>query len=239
MKPVTLFIADLHLNEQQPEVYQRFLLFLKDKARKARALYILGDLFEYYLGDDAQSEFIQKVGFELGRLSNEFNTDCYFMPGNRDFLLLSQFSPALKILQDPTVIDLDGDKVLLTHADELCTDDVEYQKIRKQLRSQKWQHWFLSLSIDERIAFAKQARQQSQEHTQSQNNEIMDVNQGAVEQLFRECKVRLMIHGHTHRPAFHSLEVDSLPCIRMVLGDWHNQCSTIENKNNTFRLLTY
>ena len=235
-----LFIADLHLNDQQPLTYQKFKDFLDNKARNARALYILGDLFEYYLGDDAMVGVIKQVCHDLKELVTQHKVQCFFMPGNRDFLLSSGFSQktSLTILKDPTCIQLDHKKVILTHADELCTDDTEYQKVRLQLRDPKWQQWFLSLSIQDRIEFAKQARIKSQQHTQRSDDQIMDVNRQAVEDLFLKHQTTYMLHGHTHRPSFHNHVINNISHQRMVLGDWHYQTSYIEYKNNNFQLVT-
>jgi UDP-2,3-diacylglucosamine hydrolase len=237
----TLFIADLHLHDQLDETYHRFKLFLNSKARSARALYILGDLFEYYLGDDAIGGVAQKVCADLNDLANKHHTQCFFMAGNRDFLIANDFSQlsATALLSDPTVITLDNQDIVLTHADQLCTDDHEYQKIRKQLRSEQWQKSFLQLSIPQRIEFAKGARKQSKNHTQSTDMGIMDVNQKAVNELFKHSNTTLMIHGHTHRPAFHHLTIKQKTYQRMVLGDWHYQSSYIEHKNKHFQLVTY
>lgn len=235
MNQSTLFIADLHLNDNQPEIYQRFKEFIDNKARNARALYILGDLFEYYLGDDALSSVAQKVNQDLNDLFTNHQTQCYFMAGNRDFLLSNNFanSSKTKLIKDSTTIQLGDQSVILTHGDALCTDDIEYQKIRLQLRSTQWQQWFLSQSIQERIDFAKKARIQSQTHTQSADIDIMDVNQAAVDSLFKQHDTKYMIHGHTHRPAFHITQEQQ----RMVVGDWHYQTSYIEYENNNFQLI--
>ncbi len=237
-----LFIADLHLNDAEPEVYQRFSLFLRDHARDADALYILGDLFEYYLGDDALTSVAQKVGQDLKKLQEHYQTDCYFMAGNRDFLLASDFAKKahLTLLDNQTLINLEGNQqLLLSHGDEMCTDDIEYQKVRLQLRSAQWQQWFVSQSIEDRIAFAKQAREQSQQHTSSTDSTIMDVNAQAVNDAFVKYNCQLMLHGHTHRPAFHQMTIDNKSHQRMVVGDWHYQTSFIEYKNNHFQLLSY
>lgn len=235
----TLFIADLHLNARQPEVYQRFEKFLKSKARSARALYILGDLFEYYLGDDAMDETAGKVCDDLRCISQKFNTLIFFMPGNRDFLLKDKFtkSAGMTLLEDPSVIHLDKKRIILTHADELCTDDIEYQKIRLMFRNPDWQKQFLSLSIQDRIRFAEQARKQSQQHTNTTSSDIMDVNTQAVEDLFLKTNCNIMIHGHTHRPAFHSHEIDGKIHQRLVVGDWHYQTSYLEYCNGNFTLV--
>ena len=236
-----LFIADLHLNEEQPAIYQRFKQFLLEQAQQADALFILGDLFEYYLGDDANDQLAQTVAEDLRKISQKHHTECYFMAGNRDFLLSQDFAKRaeLTILDNQSMITVDGQPLLLSHGDELCTDDIAYQKIRQQLRSSQWQQWFLSQSIDERIAFAQQAREQSQQHTKNTQAEIMDVNQAAVLTCFAENDCQLMLHGHTHRPAFHQFEVDNKPHKRMVVGDWHHQTSFIRYKNHHFQLLSY
>ncbi len=233
-----LFIADLHLNDNQPEIYHRFKAFLDNKARNARALYILGDLFEYYLGDDAKVGVIEQVAIDLDELTDKYHTKCFFMAGNRDFLLGNNFNKNLVLLDDPSLIKLDGQKLILTHADALCTDDVEYQKVRRQLRDPKWQTWFLNQSIPERIEFAQKARMQSQQHTQTADTQIMDVNQQAVDDLFNQYNATLMLHGHTHRPGFHQTQTGNKSRQRMVLGDWHYQCSTIEHFKGSFKLVT-
>ncbi len=233
-----LFIADLHLNDNQPEIYHRFKNFLDNKARNARALYILGDLFEYYLGDDAKQGVIEQVAHDLDELSEKHQTECYFMAGNRDFLLGHNYNNSLILLDDSSLIELDGQKIILTHADALCTDDSDYQKIRQQLRDAQWQEWFLSQSIPERIEFAQNAREQSQQHTQSADSQIMDVNQQAVDDLFNQYNASLMVHGHTHRPGFHQTQAKNNARQRMVLGDWHYQISYIEYFKGDFQLIT-
>ena len=234
-----LFIADLHLSDNQPEIYHRFKAFLDNKARNARALYILGDLFEYYLGDDAKVGVIEQVAHDLDELSEKYQTKCYFMAGNRDFLLGHNFNNSLILLDDSSLIELDGQKIILTHADALCTDDSDYQKIRQQLRDSKWQEWFLSQTIPERVEFAENARIQSQQHTQSSDSQIMDVNQGAVDDLFSQYNATLMLHGHTHRPGFHQTQTKNKTRQRMVLGDWHFQNSCIEHFKGNFQLITH
>jgi len=233
-----LFIADLHLNENQPGIYHRFKAFLDNKARNARALYILGDLFEYYLGDDAKIGVIKQVAQDLDELSEKYQTKCYFMAGNRDFLLGRKFNNYLVLLDDSSLIELDGQKVILTHADALCTDDSDYQKVRLQLRDIQWQEWFLSQTIPERIEFAQNARIQSQQHIQSADSQIMDVNQQAVDDLFIHHHASLMLHGHTHRPGFHQTQAVNKTRQRMVLGDWHYQNSYIEHFKGDFQLIT-
>jgi len=230
----TYFIADLHLSAQQPQVSQSFVKFCRDKARNARALYILGDFFEYWLGDDALDKTAHLVQRELQTL-NQSGVAVYYMAGNRDFLLGQTFADScgMTILSEPTVIDLYGEKVLLIHGDAECTDDIAYQKVRTLLRNKQWQIDFLQKPIAERIEFAEKARKQSQSHTQNSDNLIMDVNSQAIKKLFKEHAVKTIIHGHTHRPAVHH-EQDTT---RIVLGDWHHQSSYLAVKQNSMQLI--
>ncbi len=231
----TFFIADLHLCDQQPDITRTFLKFCQEQARQARALYILGDFFEYWLGDDAIDKTASVVQQALQDLSNS-GVRLYFMAGNRDFLLGPAFADScgMEILQEPTCIDLYGEQVLLVHGDAQCTDDKPYQEVRKMFRNKDWQKQFLAMDIEQRIQFAQQAREQSQAHTQSSNNEIMDVNANEIAALFKTHQVKTMIHGHTHRPAVHQNEEHR----RIVLGDWHHQCSYLAVDNEGFRLVS-
>ncbi|KAA3644323.1 MAG: UDP-2,3-diacylglucosamine diphosphatase [Proteobacteria bacterium] len=231
-----LFIADLHLCKQHPEITDRFIRFCRDQASQADKLYILGDLFEYWLGDDVIDEVAQVVKNELQRLG-DLGCQCYFMAGNRDFLLGHSFADScgLKLLQEPLVIQLYNRRALLVHGDAECTDDVVYQKARQQLRNPQWQQDFLSKPIAERITFAQQARQKSQDHTGQVAMTIMDVNQQAIEQLFKQHEVDLLIHGHTHRPAVHQHGTNT----RIVMGDWHHQTHFLETTPKLLRLINY
>ena len=235
-----LFIADLHLSDQSPDIYQRFKEFIGTKALNSRALYILGDLFEYYLGDDAMSPLCLQVCEDLKKLNQNHGVETYFLHGNRDFLVGGQFESKsrTKILSDPYLLELNTETIILTHSDQLCTDDIPYQKARTQLRDPQWQQWFLNLSIEERVEFAKKARKQSKEHTQKASQEIMDVNSTEVQKLFESFQLKTLLHGHTHRPAFHYHQHYNQDYLRMVLGDWHHQSSYIEYQNGTFKLLT-
>ncbi|MCF6288643.1 MAG: UDP-2,3-diacylglucosamine diphosphatase [Proteobacteria bacterium] len=237
MTQSTLFIADLHLSDQHEEIYTRFKKFLDNQARYARALYILGDLFEYYLGDDAISGVSKQVSEDIKNLVQQYNVQCFFMAGNRDFLVSEKFSQ-ITILDDPTVLNFDDTKIIITHGDVLCTDDIDYQKLRILLRSAKWQQQFLAKSIAERIKFAQQARAQSHQYTQFATAEIMDVNQQAVDKLLTQYNSNILLHGHTHRPALHNYQQNGQNYHRMVLGDWHYQTSYIEYKNSTLQLIT-
>ena len=230
----TLFISDLHLTEERPEIIALFRTFLREEATQADALYILGDLFEAWMGDDAVLPSMQPVLDELSTLTKN-GVPIFVMVGNRDFLLGEQFEKmtGCKLLPDPTVINLYGTDTLLMHGDTLCTDDVEYQAFRKQVRNPAWQSAVLAKTIDERIAMAREARAESKARTQEKSEDIMDVNAEAVNEAFREHSVIRLIHGHTHRPAIHQLTVGEKTVTRIVLGDWYDKSSVLRvNENN-------
>jgi len=223
----TLFISDLHLEDSQPAATGWLLDFLSGPARTADALYILGDLFEYWIGDDALSVTARQVAQATASL-NAAGVPCYFMHGNRDFLLGEAYASqaGLKLLPDTLLVDLYGTLTLLLHGDSLCTDDMEYQRFRKQSRNPEWQARILALSVEERLQLAQSARDASIAHTGSISMDIMDVNETAVCDAFVEYGVKRMIHGHTHRPAFHKHSLkDGSEAERIVLSDWYNQGS--------------
>jgi UDP-2,3-diacylglucosamine hydrolase len=224
----TLFISDLHLDDSRPQIVELFTRFLADEAGKAQALYILGDLFESWIGDDDDATLPARVASALSKL-REGGVPVFFMHGNRDFLLGRDYTAraGMTMLPDPSVIDLDGERVLLMHGDTLCTDDVEYQKFRGLVRDPRWQQRFLGKSLQERREFAEQARGESRKHTSSARPEIMDVNAAAVEAAMRKHGVRRLIHGHTHRPATHQLVLNDQTAERIVLGDWYEQSSVV------------
>ena len=224
----TLFISDLHLEANQPEIGTQFLSFLAGEARGAEALYILGDLFEVWLGDDDPNPYYGEMKSALRTLIDT-GVPVYFMHGNRDFTIGADFAAetGATILDDPTVVDLYGDQVLLCHGDALCTDDVQYQQIRAMTRNPEWQAMMLAKSIEERIAFAVEARKESMERGESLSDEIMDVNQEAVAAALQEYSVAVMLHGHTHRPAVHSFDLGDRKATRIVLGDWYEQGSVV------------
>lgn len=230
----TYFISDLHLCKQRPDISEMFTVFINNKARHARALYILGDLFEYWLGDDALDELAITTSEQMKAL-NDCGVDIYYMAGNRDFLLGNDYAQksGMQIISEPHIIELNGEKTLLIHGDAECTDDTPYQQARTMLRNPEWQADFLSKSIPERIAFAEQARKQSEAHTKGASMEIMDVNQTAIEVLFQQHQVKQMIHGHTHRPAIH----ENNGTRRIVLGDWHKQASYLEYNDSGMSLV--
>jgi UDP-2,3-diacylglucosamine hydrolase len=225
----TLFISDLHLDPSRPEIITLFERFIAEEAVNADALYILGDLFEAWIGDDAEDETGQRF-IDAMRPLREARRPCFYMHGNRDFLLGERFAKeaGMTLLPDPSVINLYGAPTLLMHGDTLCTDDLAYQKFRKLSRSPQWQRQFLSQSVEQRRAFANQARQESQRHTgDTANATIMDVNQDAVEVAMKSAGVLRLIHGHTHRPATHRLNVQGQLAERMVLGDWYNRATSL------------
>lgn len=236
----TLFISDLHLSDERPEITALFSLFLQNDAARARALYILGDLFEVWLGDDAVLPAYQPVLDGLRALTAS-GVPVHVMHGNRDFLIGERFVElsGCRLLEDPTVIELDGKRTLLMHGDTLCTDDAEYQRFRTQVRNPDTQRQFLALPINERIAVAKHYRQESRERSRSKTEEIMDVNQGAVMDIMRRHGVYQLIHGHTHRPAVHSFTLDNHSAQRIVLGDWYEQASILRCSLGKCRLETY
>jgi UDP-2,3-diacylglucosamine hydrolase len=225
----TLFISDLHLEADRPEIGEQFLAFVAGPARGADALYILGDLFEAWVGDDDPSPYYADMKDALRELSNS-GVPVYFMHGNRDFMIGERFAEetGVTLLPDPYPVKLYGEKVLLSHGDYLCTDDVEYQKVRAMTRNPEWQAMMMSKSLEERLAFARQAREQSQARSASMTEEIADVNEDAVEAAIREHGVEILLHGHTHRPAVHPFHVDERPVHRIVLGDWYEQGSMVE-----------
>lgn len=224
-----LFISDLHLDESRPHIVDLFARFLANEARGADALYILGDLFESWIGDDDDAELPLQVAKNLRALSVT-GVQIFFMHGNRDFLLGETYArkSGMTILADPTIIDIGGERTLLMHGDTLCTDDVEYQKFRTLVRNPKWQQDFLAKPLDERRAFAARARGESKKQTALKHAEIMDVNQSAVESTLRAHGVHRLIHGHTHRPATHRFALDGKTAQRIVLGDWYEQSSVLE-----------
>lgn len=220
------FIADLHLDVTRSGAMQCLLGLLEQVEERGEALYILGDLFEYWVGDDAldspHAAVFQPLVTRLQQLS-ERGVKLYFQHGNRDFLVGRQFAAATGciLLPEQQVIDLYGTPTLLLHGDTLCTDDVEYQHVRKLFRNPQWQEQFLALPLGERIRQAEAMRAQSRMSMQGKTEAILDVNQQAVEATLRAAGVTCMIHGHTHRPAVHDFLLDDLRVQRVVLGDWH------------------
>jgi len=232
----TLFISDLHLDASRPHITRLFLDFFETEAAQADALYILGDLFEAWIGDDAPDEVGDQVADALARL-HERGVPCFYMHGNRDFLLGDDYArrARMTLLPDPSIIEIDGERVLLMHGDTLCTDDVPYQQFRLQTHDPNWQRAFLSRTVADRRQFAEQARAESRRYTRSVADVITDVNEGAVAAALRGHGVRRLLHGHTHRPAIHQLLVDDGPALRIVLGDWYEQKSSISYERDVSR----
>ena len=223
-----LVVSDLHLDGARPEIARQFDAFLAGRARQARALYILGDLFEAWIGDDDPDPHKRAVGASLRRLT-EAGVALYLMHGNRDFLLGAGFERASGgvLLTDPTVVEWQGRRALLTHGDALCTDDAPYQRLRALVREPIWQQQFLALSVAQRQALAEDARAGSKAHTAGQQPMLMDVNAEAVAAAFRSAGVDTLVHGHTHRPGVHAHTVDGRACTRYVTGDWYTQGSVL------------
>jgi len=233
----TLFISDLHLDDRRPETTGLLMQFLQAEASGADALYILGDLFEYWLGDDVPSQCTDQVATALSALADK-GMPCYFMHGNRDFLLRKSYAEqaGMKLLPEEAVVDLYGEQVLLMHGDSLCTDDTPYQQFRTLVRNPAWQDDFLNKTPQERLQVAMQARDASAEHKGNVDMGIMDVNQGEVVAAFERHGVQKMIHGHTHRPATHELEANGRPAQRIVLGDWYTQSSVLRVSPGKYEL---
>lgn len=226
----TLFISDLHLEDSRPAALQSLFDFLSGPAQHADALYILGDLFEYWIGDDAAPPAALELAHRTRALDSA-GVPCHFMHGNRDFLLGPAYAAAagLRLLAETCVVDLYGTPTLLLHGDSLCTDDVEYQAVRRQTRDPAWQASVLRLSVAQRLGMAGEAREASRKHTGATALEIMDVNAASVRETFRRHGVRRMIHGHTHRPAVHRHDLgDGITGERIVLADWYAQGSYLE-----------
>jgi UDP-2,3-diacylglucosamine hydrolase len=227
----TLFISDLHLDAERPQVTDLFGRFLREEARGADALYILGDLFEAWVGDDDPSETGDFVARELATLA-ESGVPAFFIRGNRDFLLGEEYARrcGMAILPDPVVVMLYGQPTLLMHGDTLCTDDVAYQKFRSQVRNPAWQQQFLSQPLAVRVAFAQQARAASKAHQaglQDQMETITDVAPETVGSTLARFGITRLIHGHTHRPAIHDFDIGGRAHQRIVLGDWYDQGSVL------------
>jgi len=237
----TLFISDLHLTEERPEATERFIAFLEDKARAAEALYILGDFFEYWIGDDDLGEPFNAVVAGLLADLTRRGVPVYLMHGNRDFLIGERFCAATgaRLLQDPVVQTIQGEKTLLVHGDTLCTDDLDYQAWRRKARDPAFQADFLAKPLPERRRAVGQMREKSKQVVQEKTAEIMDVNDEAVRQALRRHGVRRLIHGHTHRPGRHALEVDGERCERWVLPDWYGRGGYVEVGSRGPRLVRF
>ncbi len=217
----TLLISDLHLQEERPDITRAFLHFLATRARQADALYILGDFFEAWVGDDGMSAYQQSIARALRELTDS-GTRLYLMHGNRDFLIGKQFcrETGAKLLNDPSLVTLEGQRVLLMHGDSLCTQDLAYMKLRRWLRHPLTLFILRHLPLSTRFKLARKLRSESKAQTRMKAAEIIDVTPELIPQVLAQHGVTTLIHGHTHRPATHDLRVNGQPARRIVLGDW-------------------
>lgn len=223
----TIFVSDLHLTAERPDMTAAFARLLRGAAREAESLFILGDMFDYWIGDDdLATPFHAEVAAELAALAAS-GCRVHFMAGNRDFLLGEDFARAanLRILPDPYVVNLHGTRTLLLHGDTLCADDLDYLAFRAQVRDAAWQRSFLGQPREQRRRLALELRADSEASQQAKSDAIMDVAPRAVEQAFRDHGCTRMIHGHTHRPGRHEYRIDGRRCERWVLGDWYRHAS--------------
>jgi UDP-2,3-diacylglucosamine hydrolase len=234
-----LFVSDVHLDAAAPQATEQFLEFLRGEAAAAEALYILGDLFEAWVGDDDREASNERVCHALRELTAA-GVACFALHGNRDFLLGTGFCErsGCRLLPDPVIAELDGERVLITHGDALCTDDHPYQELRSIVRQPSWQQRFLALPRIRREQLADEVRAGSRRHTSRTVPNIMDVNPQAVIAAFRAGGVRRIIHGHTHRPGVHDLEVDGKAAQRIVLGAWYEQGSVLRYERGRYELRT-
>ena len=224
------FISDLHLDKSRPHINKYFIEYLNHLDNSVTDLYILGDLFEYWVGDDDPMDGLQEVRNAITGLGEKINI--WYMHGNRDFLVTKSICKDLKInlLDDPTVIEIDNTKILLMHGDTLCTDDHEYQHFRSMVRSSAWQKEMLSKSLEERLGIANSLRSKSIEANKLKGEEIMDVNNTEVMNIIEKYKPDVIVHGHTHRPNIHHHN----DVIRYVLGDWYNNFYILTYDNDKF-----
>jgi len=239
-EPVTYFIADLHLAQNRPDITACFLRFLKNEAIQAQSLYILGDLFEAWIGDDDDSAYLATVAKALTTLSS-FGTDIYYIHGNRDFLLGKRFAQisAMTLLPEVDLIDLYGQNVVIMHGDTLCTRDIAYQKFRNKSRSWWWQAMIKSLPLFVRKKIAANYRKKSAAATATKSLDIMDVTPDEVVNCLENYQSQLLIHGHTHRPAIHELKANKKEAQRIVLGDWYEQGAWLKVTPTSMELLNH
>lgn len=236
-----LFISDLHLEDERPEISRAFFHFLATYATKAKELYILGDFFEVWIGDDAAHPLAEQVSKAIKDVTNQ-GCKVYFLPGNRDFLLGNGYlKPAeITLIAEPfRLMSNDGKVIILLHGDTLCTDDTEYQAFRKMVRAPEWQAEFLTKPIEERQAIARHIRNESKKAAGNKSYEIMDVNIDSVERTFLENGADIMIHGHTHRPGKHVHTIDQRKVDRIVLGDWSESGWYLELYKNELTLHSF
>jgi len=237
-----IFISDLHLAPERPEIIDLFIRFVNDVASTADTLYILGDFLEVWWGDDDPAIGYQGVFQCLADLACKKNTEIFLMHGNRDFMIGDLLAKRchFKIIDDPLKIEIQGRDALLMHGDTLCTDDIQYQQFRQMVRNPEWQQQALSKTLEERLQLAKNIREQSKKSTNEKHEYIMDVNQEATDKAFIDNHVDLIIHGHTHRPAIHHKTINGIDTTRIVLGDWYETGSYLRiNDSSPFALQTF
>ena len=236
----TLFVSDIHLDEKRPEIVDLFNRFLARRAYYADALYILGDLFEYWIGDDAPYPEYGATFAALKKVSDN-QVPVFFLHGNRDFLVAKKFSQltGARLLPEEFIAQVYGRNILLMHGDTLCIDDIAYQKFRKKAHN-KWLQWIaLHLPVSLRQSLANRLRETSKQAMSEKSAAIMDVNQTAVEQVMQSHGVTTLIHGHTHRPAIHEFELNDRYCKRAVLGDWYQSASVLSMTKDDFKLESF
>ncbi|MFS0827164.1 UDP-2,3-diacylglucosamine diphosphatase [Pseudomonas phoenicis] len=235
-----LLISDLHLQEQRPDITRAFLDLLAGPARQAKALYILGDFFEAWIGDDAMTPFQRSICQALRQLSDS-GTQVLLMHGNRDFLIGKAFCKAAGciLLPDPCVVELSGERVLLMHGDTLCTQDVAYMKLRRYLRNPLTLWVLRHLPLSTRHKLARKLRSESRAQTRMKASDIVDVTLEEVPRQMAAHGVRTLIHGHTHRPAVHDLLVEGQPARRIVLGDWERSGWAVQADEHGLRLYSF
>ena len=233
------FLSDLHLSDERPHISGLFVDFLSGPALHAQAVYILGDLVEYWVGDDTLVRDPPSFIPALRTLTRQ-GVPVFVMHGNRDFLLGTQFADltGCQLINDPTSISLFGTATLLMHGDTLCTDDVAYQTMRAQVRDTKWQQQVLAQTWEQRVALAQSYRGESQKQTLLKPEYITDVNQQAVENAMRAAKVTRLIHGHTHRCAVHEFMLDGRYAQRIVLPDWYTSGGVLEWNERGYQMIT-
>nr|WP_319527698.1 UDP-2,3-diacylglucosamine diphosphatase [Pseudomonas laurentiana] len=235
-----LLISDLHLQEERPDITRAFLDLLEGRARQAQALYILGDFFEAWIGDDAMTPYQASICQALRALSDS-GTQIFLMHGNRDFLIGQAFCEAAgcTLLSDPCVVEMAGEPVLLMHGDSLCTRDLAYMKLRRYLRN-PLSLWILRhLPLSTRQKLARKLRSESRTQTRMKANDIVDVTPEEVPRVMQQHGVRTLVHGHTHRPAIHKLALSNTPARRIVLGDWDRQGWALQVDEQGFQLAPF
>lgn len=230
----SLFISDIHLRPDDVQRIDSLIHLLENEAKQYNQLYILGDLFNTWLGDDIVAEPFLKIIDALSTLSQS-GVQCFLMVGNRDFMIKDDFSQrcGCQLLSDPTVIELDGHEILLSHGDNMCTDDVSYQRYRRWINNKLLQRLFLSLPSSYRQKISDKIKQKSREQKQNKSVMIMDVNDNAVDEMMQQYQVDYLLHGHTHRPAIHTLSKNRY---RIVLGDWDEKPSYLSYRDKQFKL---